>query len=423
MSSDVAVRVHGLGKQYRLYDKPHHRLLQTLWMGRRHFHRDFAALEGVSFEVARGDTLGIIGHNGAGKSTLLQLICGTLEPSSGSVEVQGRLSALLELGAGFNPEFTGRENMAVSAAILGLGREELAERSDDILAFADIGAHIDQPVKTYSSGMFVRLAFSVAIHVRPDVLVVDEALAVGDAFFQARCMTRMRRMLDDGLTLLFTSHDVSAVKALCQRTLWLDHGRVRAHGPTVDVTRDYSADWVARANRVNALESQAAAPPAPIAPIPTTAPGTGAVEFLRAGWLSGQEVINRLETEHGRPLTVCMDLAVHRPCSHLVVSFHIKNAQGQHVLGGHTGDDARLYPHTLKPGQNLRVRLTVPALLHRGPYSLTVLAASITDVMHYSDAVFHQWQEDVAVLEVAARERFPLSDLVELPVQVEVGPA
>lgn len=428
MSSELAVEVRGLAKHYRLYDRPHHRLLQMLWMGRRRYFRDFTALQDVNFELERGQTLGIIGHNGAGKSTLLQLICGTLEPTAGQVQVRGRLSALLELGAGFNPEFTGRENMAISAAILGLSPQELAERSDEILAFADIGDHIDQPVKTYSSGMFVRLAFSVAIHVKPDVLVVDEALAVGDAFFQARCMTRMRRMLDDGLTLLFTSHDVAAVKSLCRQALWLDHGRVRAYGPTGAVTQAYSADWVARANLVNQAPADraahAASEPASADEKATAAQAADAptgVAVVRAGWRHQGEVVTRLVASHGQALTVHLELQVLKPCRHLVVSFHIKNAQGQHVLGGHTAEQPGLYDRTLQPGERFTLGLTVPMMLHHGNYSLTVLAASIADVQQYSDAIFHLWLDDVAVLEVPRREHFPVSDQVELPVQVELS--
>jgi len=248
--SEIVVRAQQVTKIYPIYDRPSDRLLQMLWRGRRRYHREFHALEDVSFEVARGRTLGIIGRNGAGKSTLLQIICGTLTPTSGQLEVNGRIAALLELGAGFNPEFSGRDNVRINAAILGLTPTQIDERFDDMLAFADIGDFIDQPVKTYSSGMYVRLAFSVAIHVSPDILVVDEALAVGDAFFQARCMARMKRMLDDGITMLFISHDIAAVKALCSDVLWLERGRVRAWGPTDSVASQYTQDWVVQANRL-----------------------------------------------------------------------------------------------------------------------------------------------------------------------------
>ncbi|HOA93803.1 MAG TPA: ABC transporter ATP-binding protein, partial [Quisquiliibacterium sp.] len=249
MSSDPIIDVRHVSKHYPIYARPADRLLQMFARGRRRYYREFRALDDVSFAVERGQTLGVIGRNGAGKSTLLQIVCGTLAPTSGTVQVNGRIAALLELGTGFNPEFSGRDNLAINAAILGLSPAQIAERTDDILAFADIGEFIDQPVKTYSSGMYVRLAFSVAIHVSPDILIVDEALAVGDAFFQTKCMQRMKRMLDDGVTMLFISHDIAAVKALCRQVLWLERGTVRAHGPTTEVAALYTQDWVAQANR------------------------------------------------------------------------------------------------------------------------------------------------------------------------------
>jgi ABC-type polysaccharide/polyol phosphate transport system ATPase subunit len=191
-TNSVALTVRDLGKVYQIYDRPQDRLKQALWRWRRQFYREFWALRHVSLDVRRGETLGIIGRNGSGKSTLLQIICGTLTPSEGSAEVHGRLSALLELGAGFNPEFTGRENVYLAAAMLGLSRGQIDAIYDQIVAFADIGEFIDQPVKTYSSGMYVRLAFAVAISVEPEILIVDEALAVGDIFFQQKCMRHMR---------------------------------------------------------------------------------------------------------------------------------------------------------------------------------------------------------------------------------------
>ncbi len=285
MSSDQnswVIRAQGLSKTYRLYDRPHHRLLQSLAGDRRRYYREFSALHDVSFQLQRGETLGIIGANGAGKSTLLQLLCGTLEPSAGQVQVHGRIAALLELGAGFNPEFTGRENLIINAAIFGLTPSQIDERSEDIIAFADIGDFIDRPVKTYSSGMYVRLAFSVAVHVDPQILIVDEALAVGDALFQFKCMSRMRRMLDDGVSLLFTSHDISAVKALCQRTLWLEKGQLRLLGATAEVTRAYDQDWVLRANEAQGQSSAGDA--AGLVTHPPATPGSGTVEITLAHW-------------------------------------------------------------------------------------------------------------------------------------------
>ena len=229
MSSEIAIKVENLSKCYQIYDKPRDRLLQMLFRGHRTFYREFWALRDVSFEIKRGETVGIIGRNGSGKSTLLQLICGTLNPTGGSIHTRGRIAALLELGSGFNPEFTGRENVYMNASILGLTHEEIDARFDAIAAFADIGDFIEQPVKTYSSGMYVRLAFAVIAHVDADILVIDEALSVGDAFFTQKCMRFLRRFMENG-TVLFVSHDTGAVINLCQSGIWLEKGSVKHKG-------------------------------------------------------------------------------------------------------------------------------------------------------------------------------------------------
>ena len=239
MSSEVAIKVENLSKCYNIYDRPRDRLMQMLARGRRQYFREFRALNDVSFEIKQGETVGIIGRNGAGKSTLLQILCGTLSPTGGTVETRGRVAALLELGSGFNPEFTGRENVYLNAAVLGLTKEEVDARFDDIVAFADIGDFLDQPVKTYSSGMYVRLAFAVVVHVDADILIVDEALSVGDMYFQAKCMSHMKKLMDSGVTVLFVSHDTNAVKALCNRAVYLEHGKVVAVGSTDDVVDAY----------------------------------------------------------------------------------------------------------------------------------------------------------------------------------------
>lgn len=230
MSSEIAIRVDHLGKCYQIYDKPHHRLLQMLVRNRRKYYRDFWALKDVSFEVKRGETVGIVGRNGSGKSTLLQLICSTLHPTCGNLVTDGRIAALLELGSGFNPEFTGRENAYMNAAILGLSKAETDSRYDAIAAFADIGDFIDQPVKTYSSGMVVRLAFAVAINVDPQILVVDEALSVGDERFQRKCFSRIEEIKNSGATVLFVSHSGTTVVELCDRAILLDRGELLTSG-------------------------------------------------------------------------------------------------------------------------------------------------------------------------------------------------
>ena len=241
-ADDIAIRVDGLSKCYHVYERPQDRLKQSLWLGRKQFYREFWALRDVSFEIKRGETFGIIGRNGSGKSTLLQMIAGTLSPTAGTVQVNGRVAALLELGSGFNPDFTGRENVFMNGAILGLSEAEIARRFDEIAAFADIGDFIEQPVKTYSSGMMVRLAFAVSVCVEPDILIVDEALAVGDMAFQFKCMDRLDKLTQSGTTLLFVSHDIGAVKAFCQQALYLHTGTIKAAGSASDMTELYLCD-------------------------------------------------------------------------------------------------------------------------------------------------------------------------------------
>ena len=322
-----------------------------------------------------------------------------------------------------------------------------------MLAFADIGDFIDQPVKTYSSGMYVRLAFAIAIHVSPDILIVDEALAVGDAFFQTKCMQRMKRMLDDGVTMLFISHDIAAVKALCRQVLWLKRGSVRAHGPTAEVAALYTQDWVAQANRMAqgsaspeaAAVAQAARSAADAAgasgvagatpsrsahldPIPADHPGRsgdGRARFVAAGWSTAQGPARHVPVAWGELLSIEAELLIHEPCERLVVSYHVKDRHQQHLLGGHSADLAAVHARRWLPGERLRLRFTLPVPLHEGSYSLTVLAASIGDLQRYTDAAFLDWVDDVSVMQVAPRERFPLSDLVELEheLAVEVVPA
>lgn len=235
----VAISVKNLTKIYRLYNAPVHRLKESLHPFRKKYHTDFYALRDVTFEVKRGENVGIIGKNGAGKSTLLKILTGVLTPTCGTVQVYGKVSALLELGAGFNHELSGIDNIYFNGMLMGYSREEMNDRLDDILSFADIGDFLLQPVKTYSSGMFVRLAFSVAINVAPDILIVDEALSVGDMFFQAKCMTKMRKMIDSGVSLLFVSHSPTAVKSLCSKAVLLDDGSVSAFGESSEIVEKY----------------------------------------------------------------------------------------------------------------------------------------------------------------------------------------
>lgn len=239
MSSELAIKVEHLSKCYLIYGHPQDRLKQMLMRGRKKYYREFWALRDVSFEIRRGETVGIVGRNGGGKSTLLQLICGTTNPTGGIVQASGRIAALLELGSGFNPEFTGRENVYLNASVLGLGRAEIDARFGAIADFAELGDFIDQPVKTYSSGMTVRLAFSVAINVQPEVLIIDEALAVGDELFQRKCFSRIEEIRAAGATILFVSHSSSTVVELCDRAILLDAGEQLAQGDPKQVIDYY----------------------------------------------------------------------------------------------------------------------------------------------------------------------------------------
>ncbi|ELR65070.1 Teichoic acid export ATP-binding protein TagH [Photobacterium marinum] len=232
MSSKIAIEVKNVIKKFQVYDRPQNRLKQAIYprfctllgLESRAYYQDFPALNNVSFTIKKGETVGIVGRNGSGKSTILQIICGTLSQTSGTVTTNGRIAALLELGSGFNPEFTGRENVYMNAAILGLSRQEIDGRFSDIEAFADIGDFIDQPVKTYSSGMMVRLAFAVSINVEPEILIVDEALAVGDELFQRKCYSRIEEIKKNGATILFVTHSASTIIELCDRAILMDSG-------------------------------------------------------------------------------------------------------------------------------------------------------------------------------------------------------
>jgi len=418
MSFEPAIRLQQLAKHYPIYERPHHRLLEGLF-GTRRDRREFVALQDVSFEVARGETVGIIGKNGSGKSTLLQLICGTLSPSAGSVTINGRVAALLELGAGFNPEFTGIENVYLYATILGLSQAEIDQRLDAILAFADIGDFVHQPVKTYSSGMYVRLAFAVVAHVDADILVVDEALAVGDAFFTQKCMRFLRRFRERG-TILFVSHDSSAVVNLCDRAIWLDQGKMRLSGDAKTVCERYLAAYYNPA--AEAIEMAVdVLPPARHEPLPPSRDqrldwinasplrndievfsfdagaehfGTGAakisaVNLLDAAgaplsWVVGGEMVEVRVAAHTR-----VDLA--RP----IVGFLLKDRLGQSLFGDNTFLSHQFEPVPTPAGGMLQAsfRFQMP-ILPPGDYSLCAALSDGTQDHH----VVHQWIHDALIL-------------------------
>ena len=237
--SEYAIDIQHITKTYNMYKKPSDRFKEALSPTKKSYHDLFYALDDVTMQIKKGEMIGFVGENGSGKSTMLKIITGVLTPTSGSMVINGKISALLELGSGFNPEYSGYENIFLNGMVLGFSREEMEERVQDVIDFADIGDHLYQPVKTYSSGMFVRLAFAVAINVDPDILIVDEALAVGDLEFQLKCMEKFTEIKNSGKTILFVSHDVNSIRRFCDRTFWLQHGKVVEYGDTMDVTTNY----------------------------------------------------------------------------------------------------------------------------------------------------------------------------------------
>ena len=237
--SEVAVQIDNLSKIYKIYEKPIDRMKEALSPSRKKYHKNHYALNDISFEVNKGETIGLIGTNGSGKSTILKIITGVLSPSSGNVRVNGKISALLELGAGFNPEYTGIENIYLNGTMFGYSKEEISVKLESILEFADIGEFVDQPVKTYSSGMFARLAFAVAINIEPDILIVDEALSVGDSFFQNKCFKKFDELRKRNVTIIFVSHDIASIKRMCNRTLWIEKGEKKAFGETNKICNLY----------------------------------------------------------------------------------------------------------------------------------------------------------------------------------------
>ena len=440
MSSDVThqdtsshedlnpILVSDLGKCYQIYAKPKDRLKQALWRGRRQYYREFWALRNVNLEVSRGETLAIIGRNGSGKSTLLQMICGTLAPTEGTIRTSGTIAALLELGSGFNPEFTGIENVFLNASLLGLTQEQTSARLDYMQAFADIGDFFHQPVKTYSSGMLVRLAFAVVAHVDPSVLIVDEALSVGDAVFGQRCMRFIRRFTEKG-TLLFVSHDLNAVSSLCERALWLDAGNLRLDGEVGTVLTAYTRYCLEEANsevKRNEKASLSQDINEELADEPTTKAGEQDRDVLDearshsrdsqnpekceiAHWDSERDYGNRkafitevtLVTQDDEPTLapVCgeaVTLRISSVCNvdinSLLAGFIIRDRTGQIVFGENTIGQKRLTVN--RSGSACICFKFIMPVLHPGSYSLS---AAVSDGDELQFETIH-YKPDVLVL-------------------------
>jgi ABC-type polysaccharide/polyol phosphate transport system ATPase subunit len=420
------ITFRGVSKSYPVYDKPSHRLKELLTFQRLSFHRDFWALRDVSFDIKPGETFCILGENGSGKSTLLQIIAGILHPTAGQVEVRGRVAALLELGAGFNPEFSGRENVYLNAAILGLSTREIDQRFASIQEFAEIGDFINQPVKTYSSGMAMRLGFSVAIHSDPEILLVDEALAVGDIYFRQRCLRKVHEMRQKGVTILFVSHATGDVKALGDRALWLDHGGARELGPVDDVVNHYLAAMTEKDNRYQdshptvernaaTFEGDADLPPVWTIPNVDNRYGDGRARIVGAAVLndSGRPAsFLEPQSEIAVRVTVRVEATIERPLigvtlrNHLGVDFSTTNTarEGITLAPAHSGDIV-----------TVEFRLQLPEL-YPGDFSFTVAIADGTmEAYRMCD-----WIDNAVILQMVGG-KLPVYGYLHLPCEIRVS--
>lgn len=420
-----AIDVQHVSKSYRIYPHPRYRLLEALWRGRRRYHEDFWALRDVSVQVEHGVTLGVIGLNGSGKSTLLQVIAGIVQPTLGRVTVTGRVASLLELGAGFNPEFTGRENVRMQGALLGFGREETEARLPEIEAFAEIGTFIDQPVKIYSSGMFVRLAFAAVILVDPDILLVDEALAVGDAVFQHRCIRKIQEFQERGKAIVFVSHNMGAVKALCSRAVLLHAGRLMKAGDPDEVVNLYHAHVASIESKglqttVTAESASNEGRPAKFLADPEFdrraslfRHGTGAARIKNVELLDpdGRRLV---VVDFGMDVTLRIHAAFYEDVPISILGFFVRDKNGVDVIGTNTYEEGKVLPSG-RPGDALVVDFRQHLPLQPGTYSVTVALAYSPTQPAYMD-----WVDNCLVFEVLPPGLKQIHAKVWLPVEISI---
>ena len=398
----TALRVDGIAKQYRIYDRPVDRLKELLTRGHWKLHREFWALKGLSFEIDSGTTTGIIGPNGSGKSTLLQIIAGTLNPTHGSVSVSGRIGALLELGAGFNLEFTGIENVYMNSTLMGFSKDETTRRLPEIERFAELGDFIHQPVKTYSSGMFVRLAFAIAVNFEPDILIVDEALSVGDTIFQHRCVRRIKEMQERGTTILFVSHEPTLVRALCSRAILLYQGEMLADGAPVDVLNRYQRLIMAREKAYSGSGEITSATGEPVeanVQVSESAPlqyqyrhGNNSAEVLEV------ELLNRSAepvelVDSGDLVRLRLRFVAHQDLPEVVCGFMIRNRHGINIYGTNT-EQRGFDLGSMRRGEIKEATFTFNCSLGQEHYFISV-------AVHSPDGVAYDWLDGVIFFRVA----------------------
>ena len=401
MLEEVAIRIKQLSKLYKLYDKPIERLKESLSVTGKKYHKEHYALNNIGFEVKRGETVGIIGANGSGKSTLLKIITGVLNPTEGQVQVDGKVSALLELGAGFNPEYTGIENVYLNGTMMGYTREEMTAKVEPIIEFADIGDFIYQPVKTYSSGMFARLAFAVAINIEPDILIVDEALSVGDVFFQNKCFKKFDELQKNNTTILFVSHDMTSVKQMCSRVLWLNNGKQEIFGETEHVCALYMNARLKENNQLNqkdALKMQSTQidmvtgkqiknwPKLPLVKDCTRSNKVEILSFYVEN--SRQEIVEVLSGGEG--YTWHLISKYNEETSNIIAGFTLENSKGVALFGINTFVASKGKTFRAKSGEIIEVtfKITLP-LIASGEYLVSPAIAQGTQESHINLTWLH----------------------------------
>ncbi len=419
MNEDIAISLKNVSKCFQRYAHPVDRLKEILLPSKSKTSQ-FWALENVDLEIQKGQTVGIVGRNGSGKSTLLQIIAGTLTPTTGEVVVRGRVSALLELGSGFNPEFTGTQNVFFNARLLGLTQQEIEDKFDNIAAFADIGDFIKQPVKTYSSGMFVRLAFAVAVNVDPEILIVDEALAVGDIVFQHRCMRRMRSMMDSGVTTLFVSHDSGAIKTLCNSAVMIDAGKIYTNGTPNDVIIKYmklvteTELGLVTPDKVDDTVSQTSSENSVVIEKTRRGNRKALIESVKLFHQSGEEAEKSPIFGFKERVKLVVEVQVNQQLQGCIIGFFLCDKNGNELIGSNTIEENQPIGK-LAPGTNLQIEFTFKLPLRPSSYSLTVAGAE-----NYTAMTF-DWIDNAIVFQVLPPDTGKrIHALVDTPISVKV---
>lgn len=415
--TDVAIHVDNVSKCYHIYDKPADRLKQALLFHKKRYFTEFWAVKGVSLTVRRGEAVGIIGRNGSGKSTLLQMIAGVLAPTTGSVTTNGRISAMLELGSVLNPDFTGRENVYLQGSVLGITRKQMDEKFDAIAAFADIGAFIDQPLKTYSSGMRARIAFAVNAMIDPDIMIVDEILSVGDIGFQQRCANRLKKLRDDGMTLLYVSHSPDSVRSICQKGLFLVDGRPLFFGPADKAVNAYLKHVRERVNEEMLQDEERAVGSVDIK---TELPGdlrygTGHVQIEMVQILdeAGQP---RRTFQFGETIRILARIRAHIDADHLSLSFLVRDRTGIDLMGT-TSFDERVELPPLPAGEAITVEFAFANTLRRSGFGVS-LAVHRVSSRDYADNILYDQIDGCAMFNVMKDPDRPVHYKFHQPVTI-----